>query len=168
MAKIILSLVRSKNYLVGVAKILKRVNGSSIVYVTTNNLYGTVSTNLKKFRVNVSKIFFIDCISKSINPRIVDEKNCVFIESPGSLSSISIAINSALNNLSGKRVLLLDSLSVLLIYQDANTVSRFSNFILNKMRSLDFDAVILALDTDANKDVLKHVEALADEVIKGG
>jgi hypothetical protein len=36
------------------------------------------------------------------------------------------------------------------------------------MRSLDVDAVILALDTDANKDVLKHVEALADEVIKGG
>jgi len=168
MARIVLNIISSKNYLSGVAKILKKSTGKNVVYVTTNNIYTTIQDSLKKEKVNSSKIFFVDCVSKSLNPKAVDAPNCIFVEGAGSLSSISIAINAALNSITGKKILFFDSLSVLLLYQDANTVARFSSFVLNKMRSLDVDAVILALDSDAQKDVLKHIESLVDEVIHGG
>ena len=68
----------------------------------------------------------------------------------------------------GKKVLFLDSLSVLLIYNEANTVAKFSNFVLNKMRSLGIDTIILALESDVKKDVLKQISSFVDDIINGG
>jgi hypothetical protein len=92
--------------------------------------------------------------------------NCVFIESPQNLTSISIAISEAVKGLEGKKVLFLDSLSVMLIYNDANTLGKFSSFLLNKMRVSDVDAVVLALGSDMDSKLIKQIEAIVDEVRK--
>ena len=59
---------------------------------------------------------------------------------------------------------MLDSLSTMLVYNDYRTISKFSNFILNTMRNNEIDTFILALKSDSDKDLIKYVEALADEV----
>lgn len=90
------------------------------------------------------------------------------MESPQSLTYIGIAINESVKRLSGEKVLLLDSLSTLLIYNDANAIAKFSNFLINTMRSLDVDTSILALESDINKDTIKQIESFADEVKRYG
>jgi len=93
--------------------------------------------------------------------------NCVFINSPQNLTAISIAVNEAIKSMKGKRMLFFDSLSILMIYNDASTLGKFSNFLLNKMRASDVDTVMIALESDTSKDIVKQIGSIADEV-KGG
>jgi KaiC/GvpD/RAD55 family RecA-like ATPase len=167
MAQIVLSIINPENYIPDIVRIIKKNKSNGIIYVTTNKPYDHISELLKNNKIDTKKIFFVDCISKNVQEKEVSAKNCIFVESPGSLSAISIAVNEAVKNISGKKILLFDSLSVLLIYQDAATIAKFTNFLMNKLRVLDVDAIILALESDANKDVLKQIESFADKVTKG-
>ena len=164
MVRIVLHIVSPKNYFSSVVRILKGVKKESVVYVSTNKPYAYLAGTLGAKGVSTEKIFFIDCLS----PDEPNKKNCVFIESPDSLSAISIAIDESVKQIKGKKSLFLDSLSVLLIYHEAQNVAKFSNFILGRMRSLDIDTIFLVLESDAQKDVIKQVSSFVDEIIKGG
>ena len=164
MSEVVLHILDSRKYFSEVVKIVKKNSKKNLIYVTTNKPYYLISKRLKEKRVKSEERFFIDCISRRQNK---DVNNCAFVGGVGSLSTLSIAINSALLRIEGNKTLLLDSLSVLLIYNDARNVARFSNFILNRLRMLGVSTIILALDSDSNKDVLKQVESFADEVIVG-
>lgn len=168
MSKIVVHIIPTKKYFTGVVRIVKSYKSLNMVYISASRPYPSLVEEFKKLKIDSNKIFFIDCSSKDSSNNKNDPKNCISLEGPSSLSSLSIAISEALNNINGKKVLLLDSLSVLLIYHDANTIAKFSTFIVNKMRGLGIDTVILALDSDADKEVLKQVESFSDEVITGG
>jgi len=168
MAKVILNILDSESYFNGIIKIIKKNRNKNIIYVTTNKPYSFIENILKKNKINTNKILFIDCISKQIKEKTDKEpENCVFISSPQNLTEISIAVNESIKNIKGDKVMLLDSLSILLIYNDASTIGKFSNFLLNKMRAADVDSVVLALESDAGKDIIKQIESFVDEV-KGG
>lgn len=52
----------------------------------------------------------------------------------------------------------------MLLNNDANTIGRFSNFIINKMRAADIGTIILALESDIEKDIIHQISSFADEV----
>lgn len=166
MSNIVLSVIKPEKYFEGVMKLLGKEKSKNIIYVTTNKPYSFLVNSFKKKRINPDKIFFIDCISKQVNKNIEKAENCVFIGSPQNLTSLSIAVNEAISNIKGKKILFLDSLSVLLVYNDANTIGKFSNFLLNKMRASDVDTLMLALESDMDKDVIKQIESFSDETKK--
>ena len=170
MAKIILTIIDPEKYFGSLIRILKKeVKNKKVIYVTTNKPYEHIATILKKRKILYNKFFFIDCISKYVGQKIEEElQNCLLLESPQSLTNLSIAINESIKKIPGKKILFLDSLSMLLIYNDAPTLGKFSNFIINKMRSYDVDTVILTLESDVNKDIIKQLESFVDEVIKYG
>ena len=168
MVKVSLYVLDSGKYFEGVAKLVKAAERKNIVYVTTNKPYNFVMNAFKKKGINTDKIFFIDCISSQAKEKATYAKNCVFINSPQNLTALSIAVSEAVKSIKGSKILFLDSLGVLLIYNDANTVGKFSNFLLSKMRMNDVDAVMLALESDAEKDVVKQIESVVDEVKKSG
>jgi len=167
MSKIILNVIKPEKYFEEVSKIIKKQSSKNIIYITTNKPYSFIVNSFKKNKINTDKIFFIDCISKQIKEKTNDEGNCVFIQSPQDLTTISIAANEAIKKISGNKILFLDSLSVLLVYNDSNTIGKFSNFLLNKMRASDVDTIMLALESDADKNIIKQIESFSDEV-KGG
>ena len=167
MTSIILHLLDSAKYIEGVIKIFKTVPKSrSVIYVTTNKPYSVITSVFKKKGIKTDKIFFVDCISKHLKESGKEPSNCIFIESPQNLTAISIAITKLLAGLSGPKMLFFDSLSILLIYNDSKTISKFSNFLFNKMRSFDVDSVMIALESDEGKDVIRQIASFADEVKK--
>lgn len=161
---IVLYTLKSEKYLEGLIKILKKeAKNKNVIFVTTNKPYDHLINVLKERGMKSNKIFFIDCISKHVGIK-KEPENCIFVESPQNLTAITIAITSSIKHLLGKKILLLDSLSALLIYNSAETIGEFSNFIINKLRSYGVDMVILALESDINKDIIKQIESFADEV----
>jgi len=138
-----------------------------LIYITTNKPYNYVENLLRKEGVKTKEILFIDCISKTVNS--VPEKepdNCLFLESPEQITSLSMTINQAIKLIPGDKVVLFDSLNVLLIYNSEQTIGKFSNFIINRLRTKDVDAILIALDSDMDKKIIKTVESFVDEVIK--
>lgn len=168
MAKIVLYIINPEKYFERVIRILKTdTKGKNVVYVTTNKPYNYLINMFEKRRLKHDEIFFIDCISKHIKEAGKEAKNCIFLESPQNLTAISIAISESVKNLpKGKTVLLLDSMSVLLMYNDATTIGRFSNFIISRMRFVGIDMIVLALESDVDKDIIKQVTSFSDEVVK--
>lgn len=167
MTKTILYVINSENYFQKIVEILKRdVKDETVVYVTTNKPYNNLVSLLKKEKVN-HKFFFVDCVSKSILGKESineDASDCVFVESPQSLTSISIAINETMKHISGVKTLFLDSLSTLLIYNDAMTIGRFSNFLINKLSIYDVNIIVLSLESDVDKDIIRKIQSFVDEV----
>ena len=163
-----LFIIKPEKYVEGLIKILKEVTkNKNLIYITTNRPYSHLIKMLKEHKIQTDKIFFIDCISKHVG---IEEKaaNCIIVESPQNLTAIGIAINESAKHISGKKSLLVDSLSALLLYNDAETIGKFSNFLINKMRSYEIDVSMIVLESDVNKDVIQKIESFADEVKKVG
>lgn len=166
MSRITLYILKSERYFEDLIDILKKnIKNKNVIYITTNKPYNHIVSVFKKQGVSNDKILFIDCISKHVGLK-EEPINAIFVESPQNLTTISIAVNESAKNLSGEKLLLLDSVSTLLIYNDANTIARFANFLINKMRTYSVDTIIFVLESDINKDIIKQIESFADEVIK--
>lgn len=167
MTKTVLYVINSENYFQKIVEILRKdVKDKTVVYVTTNKPYKNLLDLLKGKKLR-HKFFFVDCISKSIlGKESIDEKagDCVYVESPQSLTSISIAINETMKHISGTKTLFLDSLSTLLIYNDAVTIGRFSNFLINKLSMYDVNIIVLSLESDIDKDIIRKIQSFVDEV----
>ncbi len=168
MSEVVLYIIDAEKYFEGLVSILKNSNAKKeIIYVTTNKPYKNIMDILNKRKIKIKKVFFIDCISRHIGDKLgVEPDNCIFIEGPQNLTTLSIAINEAVKRLSGNKVLLLDSLSTLLLYNDARTIGQFTNFFINKMRAADVETIMLALESDVDKDVIKQIQSFSDKVKK--
>jgi len=166
MVKIVLYALKSSGYIDSVVNILKKEGkNKNIVYVTTNKPYAHISSDFEKRGVKTDNIFFIDCISETTGK---EEDNCIYLEGPGNITGISIAINKSIKSIPNEKVLFLDSISTMLMYNDENVIGKFSNFILNKMRMYGVSSIVLALNSDMDKNVIKNIETIVDEVNRHG
>lgn len=168
MPKIILQIAPSTQYFNKLCGVLKKLVGAnkSLIYVTTNKSYTYVENLLKKKNVTIKKIFFIDCISKTIGSLPKEEpENCLFLDGPQEVTGLSLAINQAVKLLPRDKIVLFDSLSTLLIYNSEQTIGKFSNFIINKLRYKNISVILIALDSDADKRIIKTIGSFVDEVI---
>lgn len=157
-----LFILSSDKYFDKVVAILKKeAKNKKVIYVTTNKPYSHISGMFKKNGVKIENIFFIDCISEA---KEKEADNCIYLGGPGNITGISIAVNKSVKAIPGEKILFLDSLSTLLMYNDEKVIGKFSNFILNKMRLYGISSVVLALNSDMNKNIMKNIESIVDEV----
>ncbi len=141
--------------------------GLAGIYVTVNKPYSTVVKTLEDAGIDTADIFFIDAISEDTGADIEDAPNVVFLESPQGLTSLSIAISEAVENLpEGRKFVFLDSLSTLAIYNDMDTVSQFAHFLTGKMRSWNVAGTIVSLESESDADLINAVSQFCDHVIR--
>ncbi|MEM4327299.1 MAG: hypothetical protein QXZ13_04000 [Candidatus Diapherotrites archaeon] len=163
MANTILYLINPENYLSGLLKIVSSLKGDVIIYVTANRSYYYLNDFFKSRGFNISKFFFIDCTGTTKEEE-QEAPNCIFVNSPQNLTEISIAINELAEGVKGEKILLLDSLSTLLLYNDADVIGKFSHFFINKLHLSGISTIILALESDIDKDIIRRLESMSDEV----
>lgn len=163
MTKTTLHILPSENYFKEVIKIIQQNINKKIVFVTANKPYSNIKNLLEEEGINSNNIFFIDCISTQLLSE-KEAENCIFLEHPSNITGISIAIDQAINLIKGEKIIILDSLSTLLIYNSENVIGRFSNSIINKLRTENVPANMFMLDSDVDKNIFKIIESFADEV----
>ena len=88
------------------------------------------------------------------------------LEGPKNVTQMGIAVSKAMASPSDEKVLFLDSLSTMLIYNDSSVVSRFSNFLMNRLKEKSMDGCIIALSSDIDKNAIAFAQAVADKVEK--
>ncbi len=166
MASIILYIIKSETYLRTVDGIIAAsLKKGPLVYVNASKPYSWMKRHLGEVGIDESRVFFIDCSGSRADgkPR-VEPSNVLFLEGPQNLTSLSIAIGKAIERVSPNGALFLDSLTVLALYNDAGTVSKFANFIFTRLRSLDVSGVILGIEVPSGTLLIEEISALADEV----
>ena len=167
---VVLILTSAEKYLENVINVLKTLINKKnypCIYVTINKPYQVLLNVLKKNSINTEKIFFIDLISKMTRTEITGVKDCLFIASPDSLTELSIAITESVRNLHGKnKFIFLDSLSTLLIYNQAGTVTKFAHFLIGKMKTESVEMIIISLEKEMDPKLVSQISILVDKVIK--
>ncbi len=137
------------------------------VYVTLNKPYTTIKELFKKEKIDTKLILFIDAITKTTGGNISKTEECLFIGTPENLSDISLAMDQAINSLPGKdHFLFFDSINTLLLYNDAQTISRFIHFLAGKMRVWKVRGIIISLENKGNEELINELSQFCDMRLK--
>jgi len=137
------------------------------VYITINQPYESITRILKDNGINTGKMFFIDCITKSIGGKAERHRNCLYIASPSGLTELGIAINQSLQMMKGvKKFLFMDALSTLMIYNSAGTIARFSHFIMSRVRLLGLTGIFVSIEKEMDEILMSQISQFCDKVIK--
>lgn len=128
--KTTLAIVSGLDYRKSSLEITKSIANKEIIYTTFNKTYPAIDEFLRNNDINTNKIQYIDTISKSTKNK--NQDNCHFIESPESLTELSIL----LKDLTSKKpkYVVIDSITNLLNYSSKEIISKF---ILDLLKSLE-------------------------------
>jgi archaellum biogenesis ATPase FlaH len=134
------------------------------VYVTVNRPFSDLIERFEKAGIDTSKMFIIDAVS----PRKPNTRtgNAVFIGSPKELTNISITTTSAIKKLKTAKIIIFDSISSLLFYNDFDTVKDFIHFISNKMKELQVTFAMVCVKDMTDEKVISQLSAFVDEIIE--
>jgi hypothetical protein len=135
------------------------------IIISASRPYKNLVTIYTQKKISLNKLVIIDCISKSQDADIPAE-NAIFLENVSALTNISISVNELINQIQGKKFVLLDSISTMLIYNHPQIFARFIHNILTKIRLKGISGLLLSLDADIDKNVKAEIMQLCDKTIK--
>jgi KaiC/GvpD/RAD55 family RecA-like ATPase len=166
---IILVLVSAMRYAqtnIEILSILCNKEGRPGIYVTVNRPYKNLKEVLKKNGINAERLFFVDCITKSINPKPEEAEDVIYLASPASLTDLSIGISEAVGRKPEEgRFLFMDSLTTLLIYNQAGSVSRFAHFLTGRMREWRMRGILISLEKETDEALIAQLTQFCDKVL---
>lgn len=112
--------------------------------------------------VDPSVHYFLDCVGSKENKSL---SNCSFINSPKSLTKMSIEITHLLNP--GKyHFLFIDSFSSLLTYNDPGVVEQFARYLVNKVRHHEVGEVMIMVESEKVKLIEEEIQQYCDSTIR--
>jgi len=136
------------------------------IIVSANRPYSNLISVLTKNGVDIGKMFFLDCISKSQNADFQAD-NVVFMDNVSALTDISLSINQRMRETNGsKKFVFFDSIPTMLIHNKPHVFARFVHGILTMMRLNGTGGVLVSLNGDNNKEIRAEIAQLCDKVIK--
>ena len=165
-SNIILLIVPKEKYHEEIISIRKSTanNMNKVCYICINEPYASLVDKFKNDNIPIERFFFVDTITKKIQaPPEVD--NCIFVSSPTALTEISLAFSKAFEEKKCDCVLF-DTLSTLLVYSDSHSIIQLMHNILTKLKISTGKAVFIALDDDADSELVKDLYMFVDKVIK--
>lgn len=157
--------MKSKLVITGVDKLQERIEntlrgleGSIGIYISLNKTQKSLEKDLLEKGIDISKIFFIDCVTSE------KEKDEVLHLSPYDLEALLFSINDFIKNIQSEKFLIIDALSTLLIYNTENKVAEFIHELTN--RSLENTQLIAFSPETKGEELLKKIFNFFDEVDK--
>ncbi|MCC7574758.1 hypothetical protein KO361_04155 [Candidatus Woesearchaeota archaeon] len=127
------------------------------LYVSLNKPHESLESSLKKENINTQRLFFIDCVS-------TEQTQDKIVIHPTETETLSTAINYFLKNIPGKKYLIIDTLSTLLIYNNENKVARLIKEI-TEQNTKDTEIIALSPKTKG-EELLNKIFNFFDEVKK--
>jgi len=136
------------------------------VYVTVTRPYDTIAQQYPDIVKN-NNIKFIDCVSRAAGLS-KEYPNCIFVESPTMLEKLGLEIMNVFKEVDEKtdKYLVLDSLSNLIIYNDAEIITEFFYHLINRTRARNIHTISLAIEEEGMDKYLNKLVYLNDKILK--
>jgi len=165
---LLLFVINTEDYLEKNIAILNEVlkqEDAIVIYITLNRPYSALKKILEKNNINTDKLFFIDCITKTLDAE-KEEKQCLFLENPRNLTNLAIAIDEIISAVPSKnKSLFVDSMSTLLIYNRVEMVSKFMHVLTGKIRVLNLNGVLISTEKELDPELDDQLNLLVDKTV---
>nr|MDO8097637.1 hypothetical protein [Candidatus Njordarchaeota archaeon] len=170
---VMLEVPAEENPMKVIADFLKFRQNDSGIYISSNRPTKDLADKLEGYRFDLKqaleagKILVVDLVSRSVGASEI--KGSFYVASPSELSATQMAIEKAvekLNGVIGSKWLLLDSVSTLLVFNSSGALLSFLHFLIGRLRVIEFDGIILAVEGSLERSVLATASQFCDETIK--
>ncbi|MGC8924189.1 MAG: DUF7504 family protein [Candidatus Micrarchaeia archaeon] len=139
-----------------------REKNSAVIYTGIRTPSSVIVALLDKMKPNYDRIYMIDAMGKSVVKKNVHIK---YIDTPTQLTEISISINMIANKNLGKKItLILDSISALTEYVDAQMLVRFLHYLISRAKSAGMRVILIADKNDRNNKTILDVAHYCDKI----
>lgn len=141
--------------------------GYHTVVITTNFPYSILIKLYRGAGVDPGAVSFIDAVTRNSIGHAENIPGVVhFINNPGNLTDLGIAVTESLKEQSGRKVCILyDSISTMLIYLSSANISKFIHFVTNKLRLMDVSGIFLAVEKGLDPMLMSQLTTFVDTVI---
>lgn len=136
---------------------IKQFKNIPCIYVTLNKPATKVKEELKKVSLQKDYLYFVDCITSNGKA-----KNVIFAESPSALTTISISITQLCEKIKGDKLLIIDSLSTFLIYNEINTLASFVSSVTKRNKN----KLVVFTPKEKDRTLIDKVCPFFDKIIK--
>ena len=162
--QVILFVVKPEDYVTFIEAFTKEYLSTDVsCYVSLGRPYQSLQSTMNRMRIVTESIFFIDTSTKSTGAAAVEVDNCLFIDSPSSLTSLSIAVTKVVEA-SAPKTVFFDSLSTLLIYNPEQMIIKFTRDLINMVRGTNSKLILIALEGKEEETLLEKTSLFVDSI----
>jgi hypothetical protein len=145
-------------------KIFTKRNDTGII-ISTSRPYSNIVNLYIKNKIDIDKIYFLDCISKNLNGH-KKANNVKFVENLSSLTDISLSISERIKLTNGRKFIFFDSINTMLIYNKPHVFARFVHNVLTRMRLNGVGGILISLQDKTHIEIRSDIAQLCDKVIR--
>lgn len=143
-----------------------RAENALCVYVTVAKPSQTVDRAFTEAGAKTENIFYIDCATALTGVSVKRAGNVVYLK-PSDLTDITISLDDVVDELPPDRegILMFDTLSTLMVYNEADTVSRFAHALMANIRQWPIKAVVFTIDEETDEVIKSRLTQFSDQTI---
>ncbi len=163
---VVLMVSDSNNYLEANLSLLRALTneGNLVIYVTMIRPAAVLAKLFEQNAIDKEKIYIVDCISTLTQQYIKHTEHEVYVQ-PNNLSAIAMAVNEMALSLQGSKIVVFDSPSTLMVYNNFNEIMKFALFLTSKIRLENLKGILLSVEEDMKSDILNGLSHVSDRVI---
>ena len=131
------------------------------IILETNNSAEEIIHFFRKKKVSPSQFIIIDCVTKKCR----ENPNIIYLESCNKLTETAITINSLLNISEKRKVVFINTLNTLLLYNNKEYLLKFVHSIITTFRLAHVNCVLFSMKGSTDAAFRDNVSQLCDETI---
>ena len=155
---------KSEEVNLGILKFLINEKKNKGSYIAVNKPYQSITEILGKNKIDSDQLFFIDCMTKKAGGNTKDITNCSFIDTPSNLTSLGIELEKLFKKAEHNFVFL-DSLNMLVQYNNKKQIIQFAHSLLSKVRINNIKGIVVGLHEETDEDLIAELSQLCDKVL---
>lgn len=147
--------------------VLKRImeGGCTPLIVTVNKPYKVLTKLYMREGIDSERLFFVDAVTQYSGGDYTPTRQVRYVSNPANLTDLGIAITELMKHMpEGKKCIMFDSVSMLLIHIPSATASKFLHFVVNKLKLSDVSGVFLCVDKGMDPVILSQMSAFVDNI----
>ncbi|MBU0459551.1 MAG: hypothetical protein KJ771_01975 [Nanoarchaeota archaeon] len=137
-----------------------RTKRQHCIYLTLNKSSQNVKNMLKKRRIDTNKYYFIDCVTEK------GKADKVLYISPERLDLLQTAVKSFINNISGRKIIMIDTLERLRDYNNQKKITTFVNKMNAYAAQKNVPVFAFTLKKEIGEDLQEKIFNFFDQVKK--
>ncbi|AGB02770.1 hypothetical protein Metfor_1746 [Methanoregula formicica SMSP] len=148
--------------------VMKKIlaSGCTPLIVTVNKPYKVLTKIYAKEGIGPESYFVIDAVTQYSGGVCPPSPRVKYVNNPSNLTDLGIAITELLKQMpEGKKCILFDSVSMLLIHIPSATASKFLHFVVNKLQLSDVSGIFLSVEKGLDPVVMSQMSAFVDHVM---
>jgi KaiC/GvpD/RAD55 family RecA-like ATPase len=141
-------------------------SGCTPLIVTVNKPNKVLAKVYAKEGISPDTYYVIDAVTQYSGGEPVPGPRVKYVNNPSNLTDLGIAITEILKQMpEGKKCILFDSVSMLLIHIPSATASKFLHFVVNKLKLSDVSGIFLCVEKGLDPVILSQMSAFVDNIL---